>query len=243
MYESKEKMKPMPKISIILTAYNRPEYLKECIDSVISQTYPNWELIIMDDNSSDVKTREIINSYSDERIIKVFGNVSEEHRFQTARYATLINEGFPLASGDYITYLVDDDKYYPERLQTLIDYIVLNPDHKVIYHALENIDADGNGAGVRGIKGILDGKTEETQAFNYVDHNMVMHTKQAFIDAGGWYDDPGVWGGADAYFWQRLNEAGYSFYPVGDNTKPLAAKRYHENNLQAKLVREEFFPN
>ena len=231
-----------PKVSIILTVYNRPQYLNQCIDSVLNQTYKNWELIIMDDNSSDVLTKEIINSYYDDRIIKVFGNVSEEDRFKTARYATLINEAFPISSGDLITYLVDDDLYYPDRLKTLVDYMLQNPDHKVVYHPLENVDASGKGAGVRGIKGILDGKTENTQAFNYVDHNMVMHTRQAFIDANGWYDDAGVWGGADAYFWQRLNQAGYLFYPVGDNDKPLAAKRYHETNLQARLVRGEFFP-
>jgi len=240
--EKRKSIMISPKISIILTVYNRPQFLNECIDSVIKQTYTNWELIIMDDNSSDVLTKEIINSYSDDRIIKVFGNVSQEDRFKTARYATLINEAFAYVSGDYITYLVDDDMYYPERLQVLVDYIKQNPDHSVLYHPLENVDVNGHGAGVRGIKGILDGKTEETQAFNYVDHNMVIHTKQAFVDANGWYDDSGVWGGADAYFWQRLNQAGYVFYPVGDNEKPLGAKRYHETNLQAQLVRGEFFP-
>lgn len=233
----------LAKISVILTSYNRPQYLNECIDSVINQTYQNWELIIMDDNSSDETTKNIINSYNDKRIIKVFGNISEKDRFKTARYATLINQAFALSSGEYITYLVDDDMYYPDRLQTLIDYVTENPTHQVVYHPLENVDASGRGAGVRGIKGVLDGKTEDTQAFNYVDHNMVMHTRQAFLDAEGWDDSPGFWGGADAYFWQRLNNVGYLFYPVGNNEKPLAGKRYHETNLQAKLMRGEFFPN
>lgn len=197
----------------------------------------------MDDNSSDETTKNIINSYNDKRIIKVFGNISEKDRFKTARYATLINQAFALSSGEYITYLVDDDMYYPDRLQTLIDYVTENPTHQVVYHPLENVDASGRGAGVRGIKGVLDGKTEDTQAFNYVDHNMVMHTRQAFLDAEGWDDSPGFWGGADAYFWQRLNNVGYLFYPVGNNEKPLAGKRYHETNLQAKLMRGEFFPN
>lgn len=231
-----------PKVSVILTVYNRPQFLNECIDSVINQTYQNWELIIMDDNSSDGLTKEIINSYSDDRIIKVFGDVSEQDRFKTARYATLINQAFSLTTGEYITYLVDDDMYYADRLQTLVDYANEHPDHSVLYHPLENVDVNGIGAGVRGVKGILDGKSDDTQAFNYVDHNMVMHTRQAFVDANGWYDDPGVWGGADAYFWSRLHAAGYLFYPVGDNEKPLAAKRYHETNLQARIVRGEFFP-
>lgn len=231
------------KVSIILTAYNKPQWLGECMQSVIDQTYENWELFVMEDNSPDPEVRRIIHSFKDDRIVRYFSGVSEENRYATARYATLINIAYPRTTGKYITYLVDDDRYYPERLKTMVEYMDACPKHEVTYHALLNIDADGNPGGVRGTKGILDGLTEETQAFNYVDHNMVMHTRKAFEDAGGWYDVPGVWGGADAYFWRRLNEAGYKFYPVGSNDNPLAAKRYHEKNLQALIVRGEFFPD
>jgi spore maturation protein CgeD len=233
----------MAKVSIILTVYNKPEWLKECIDSVIDQTYQDWELLIMEDNSPDKTVVEIINSYDDKRILKFFSNVSDEDRYKTARYATLINTAFPLSVGEYITYLVDDDKYYPDRLQTLVEYMDNNPGHQVVYHSLANIDANSNPGGIRSIKGVLDGKSDDTMAFNYVDHNMVMHTRQAFIDVNGWYDVPGVWGGADAYFWRRLNEAGYCLYPVGTADKPLAAKRYHEKNVQSLIVRGEFFPD
>lgn len=230
------------KVSIILTVYNKPEWLNECIDSVLEQTYENWELIIMEDNSPDIKVKQILDSYDDERIIKHFSNISEKDRYKTARYATLINEAFPMTNGKYITYLVDDDKYFPHRLETLVAYMDSNPDHEVVYHPLANIDAGSGIAGVRGIKGILDGIGDDSHAFNYVDHNMVMHTRKAFTDVEGWYDDPGVWGGADAYFWRKLNQAGYKFYPVGSNDDPLAGKRYHERNVQALIVRGEFPP-
>jgi spore maturation protein CgeD len=230
------------KVSIILTVYNKPKWLRECIDSVINQTYSNWELFIMEDNSPDPAVLEIIDSYTDPRIFKYFSKISEQDRYKTARYATLINNAFPMTSGKYITYLVDDDKYMANRLQILVDYMDTNPQHEAVYHSLLNIDADSNPGGIRGLKGVLDGLTEETQAFNYVDHNMVMHTADVFRHAGGWYDVPGVWGGADAYFWRRINEAGYALYPVGSSDYPLAAKRYHAENLQAKIVRGEFFP-
>lgn len=230
------------KVSVILTVYDKPEWLNECIDSVLAQTYDNWELLIMEDNSPNPEIKRILDTYNDSRITKYFSNISESDRYKTARYATLINQAFPMSTGQYITYLVDDDKFYPERLEILVEYMDSHPDHQVVYHALDNIDASSKSAGVRGVKGILDGLTEDTQAFNYVDHNMVMHTRQAFIDADGWYDVAGVWGGADAYFWRRLNEAGYKFYPVGSNDKPLAAKRYHHKNVQARIVRGEFFP-
>ena len=53
------------KVSIILTVYNKPEWLNECIDSVINQTYENWELFIMEDNSPNPAVRQIIDSYND----------------------------------------------------------------------------------------------------------------------------------------------------------------------------------
>ncbi len=233
----------MSKVSVLLTIFNKPEWLDECIQSVLNQTYQDWELIMIDDNSPDPRVRDIIMSYQDPRIIKLRSNVSDEDRWKTARYATNINWGFNYASGDYITYLVDDDKYYPDRLATLVEYMDANPTHTVVYHAIDNMDAEGRTAGVRGVKGILDGLTPDTQAFDYVDHNAVMHTYQAFIDAGGWYDVPGVWGGADAYFWRRLNESGHLFYPVGDNEHPLGAKRYHLKNVQRLLVEQELFPD
>lgn len=232
----------MPKVSIIMTCYNKPEWLEECIESVLSQNYDDWEMLIMDDNSGP-EVYQILNKYGeDERIHIINSHISENDRYTTARYATLINQAFNMTHGQYITYLVDDDMYYPNRLKTMVEYMDTHPDHQVIYHSLENIDTNSNPGGIRAIKGVLDGLTEETQAFNYVDHNMVMHTRRAFTDANGWYDVAGVWGGADAYFWRRLNEAGYKFYPVGTSDVPLGAKRYHHKNVQSLIVAGKFFP-
>lgn len=232
-----------PLVSVVLTVYNKPQFLRQCIDSVLNQTYTNFELIIMEDNSPNVEVIKIIDSYDDPRIIRCYSNVSEEDRYKTARYATLINKAvFDLAKGELITYLVDDDFYMPDRLEVLVNYMTANPDVTVVYHPLLNVNTEGIGDQVRGVKGILDGLTDDTQAFNYVDHNMVMHTKQAFLDADGWYDVRGVWGGADAYFWRRLNEAHHYFYPVGTNDHPLAAKRFHKDNIQSAIAENRFFP-
>lgn len=231
----------MPEVSIIMTCYNKPDWLAESMDSVMNQTFQDWELWVMDDNSPQA-VWDILWPYDEDPRVHLFNSqIREEDRYATARYATLINRAFNMTRGDYITYLVDDDMYYPDRLQIMMDFAHAHPDYDVMYHSLENIDADSNPGGVRPVKGILDGLTEETQAFNYVDHNMVMHTRQAFIDANGWYDVPGVWGGADAYFWRRLNEAGYVFHPI-DDPRPLGAKRYHHKNVQSLIVQGKFFP-
>ena len=229
-----------PKVSVIVTVYNKPQYLRECLDSVVNQTYQNWELIVMEDNSPNPEVKEILDTYTDPRIKKFFSNVSEKDRYQTARYATLINLAVKhFVTGDYITYLTDDDYYYPHRLETMVNGMN-PPEISVVYGAQRVVDADGNPGGIRGPFGILTGRGNDDEAFNKVDHNSVMHTKQAFIDANGWYDVKGVWGGADAYFWRRLHQAGYTFYPVSDVDNPLEAKRYHTDSVQWLIVNGKF---
>lgn len=232
----------LPKVSVIMTIYNKPQYLRESLDSVMNQTYENWELIAMEDNSPNPEVKEILSEYNDPRIVKYFSNVSEEERYLTARYATLANIAVStIASGDYITYLTDDDFYYPHRLETMVS--VMNPPEiSVVYSTQQVVDADGNRAGLRGPFGVLSGKTDQDSAFNKVDHNSVMHTRQAFFDAGGWYNVSGVWGGADAYFWRRLHEAGYTFYPASAPDDPLEAKRYHTDSVQW-YISNDLFPH
>lgn len=231
------------KVSVLLTVYNKPKWLRQCIDSVVDQTYPNWELVIMEDNSPNPEVKEILYSYlSHPQIHVVFSEVSEEDRYKTARYATLINQGFYYSDGDYITYLTDDDFYFPERLAVMVEALSASDVH-VVYGPQQTVDADGNFGSVRWTSGLRYGKAgDPTEAFNHVDHNSVMHTREAFVRAGGWYDDPGVWGGADAYFWRRLTEAGYVFYPVSED-KPLDAKRYHTDAVQWRVHNGVFYPH
>lgn len=229
-----------PKVSVVMTVYNKPKWLRQSIESVINQTYQNWELLIMEDNSPNPEVMEIIMSYKDDRIRVFNSGVQESERYKTARYATLINVAvFNFATGEYITYLTDDDFYYPHRLETMVNGMS-PPQVSVVYGSQRVVDADGNPGGVRGPFGVLTGKTSEDEAFNKIDHNSVMHTKKAFLDAKGWYDVAGVWGGADAYFWRRLHEAGYTFYPVSDADNPLEAKRYHTDSVQWLIVNGKF---
>ncbi len=189
----------------------------------------------MEDNSPDPKVREIIDSYDDPRIKKFFSNVKEEDRYKTARYATLINDAFRLSHGEIIAYLTDDDFYFPHRLQDIVDGFKFKS-IDVIYTPQLIVDTESRGSDIRGLRGVL--KT----GFNVLDHNQVAHRREVFVKAGGWYDVAGVWGGADAYFWRRIEEAGYKFYPVGHNNKPDHAKRYHTDSVQWKISNNCFYP-
>ena len=99
-----------PLVSIIMPVYNCEKYLKESIESVISQTYKNWELLIVDDGSRD-NSISIIEAYvkKDSRI-RLYKNESEEHGPGVAR-----NCGIELISGKY-TYFIDSDDWIEKDL-------------------------------------------------------------------------------------------------------------------------------
>jgi spore maturation protein CgeD len=224
----------MPEVSVILTVY-KSQWLKECIDSVLNQSYKDWELIILEDNSPDLNVKKILKTYSSHPRVKIFySDISEEDRYKTARYATLINYGVrQMSSGKYITYLNDDDFYYPDRLQKMVDKLY-EENVYIVYGNQQVVDAGGNNAGIREVHGVID------NAWDKVDHNSVMHYRSIFDEVDGWEDSATVWGGADSYFWRRMTEAGYLFYPIeGD---PLDAKRYHEDAVQWKISYNVFFP-
>jgi predicted HAD superfamily hydrolase/glycosyltransferase involved in cell wall biosynthesis len=101
----------MPAISVIIPSYNHARYIAQAIESVIQQSFSDWELIIIDDCSKD-DSWDLINNYSDKRI-----HTTRHQQNQGAH--TTINEGLALAKGDFLTILNSDDTYSPERLQQL----------------------------------------------------------------------------------------------------------------------------
>lgn len=109
-----------PKISILMPCYNNADYVGEAIESILNQTYQNFELIVLDDCSSD-NSAEVIKSFTDKRIVY--------HRNeQNAGLANNLNIGLQMASGEYIARMDGDDVSLPERLQTQIDFLANHPD-------------------------------------------------------------------------------------------------------------------
>jgi len=112
MESGKDFMNQSPTFSIILPTYNRAHLLHRAIQSVINQTYGNFELIIVDDGSTDC-TSEVVKTFNDQRIIYV---KHEQNKGVTAAY----NTGLRLARGKYITFLGSDDELLPNALETAI---------------------------------------------------------------------------------------------------------------------------
>lgn len=108
-----------PLVSVVFPAYNAGNTVKESIDSIISQTYDNWELIAIDDGSAD-NTAEIIQSYKDVRV-KYVKNETNLGLIKT------LNRAIGYCTGKYIARMDSDDIAEPERFQKQVDYLELHP--------------------------------------------------------------------------------------------------------------------
>ena len=123
-----------PLVSIVLPVYNGERFLRASIDSVIAQTYQNWELLILDDCSTD-STPEIAKEYAqkDPRIIY--------HRNEkNLRLPGNLNKGFSLAKGAYLTWTSDDNMYRPTALEKLVRALQENPSAHLAFASCRIID-------------------------------------------------------------------------------------------------------
>lgn len=111
-----------PKISVIMPAYNAERYISEAIESILCQTFPDFELIILDDNSSD-RTWELVSEYAqkDARIIAV-------HNEKNLDIAGNRNKGIGMSKGKYIVWQDADDVSLPTRLEKLYGYMESHPE-------------------------------------------------------------------------------------------------------------------
>ncbi len=119
-------------ISVVMPVYNAEKYLREAIDSILNQTYTNFEFIILNDGSTD-RTEEIILSYDDSRIIYV----KNEENLQIVK---TLNKGIGLAKGKYIARMDADDISLPKRFQKQIEYMEEHSDTDVCGTWMQIID-------------------------------------------------------------------------------------------------------
>lgn len=124
-----------PKITVLMPVYNGEEYLREAMDSILSQTFSDFEFLIIDGGSTD-KSMNIIKSYSDSRINLV------SHRDKKELIATL-NEGIRLSKGEYIARMDADDISMPQRLEKQIDFMDSHSDVAVCGTWAKSIDKNG----------------------------------------------------------------------------------------------------
>ena len=108
-----------PRVSVIMPVYNAASYLKEAVDSILNQTFRDFELIILDDASTD-ESAKILDAYTDSRIVRYTSD-------KNIGLANILNIGLDMARGEYIARMDSDDISLPTRLQTEVDYLDSHP--------------------------------------------------------------------------------------------------------------------
>ena len=187
-----------PKVSIIMSVYNGEEFLHDSVESILSQTFTDFEFIIIDDKSTD-KTSDILKGYSfkDPRI-KIITN--EKNLGLTKS----LNIGIKESSGEYIARMDADDISYPERLQKQFDFMENNLDYGVVGAWAKVIDNKGN---------IVDNfEYEETDKeiktslikWNSIIHPLVLIRKDILSKVNG-YDESFKYA-QDYDLWLRLSK-------------------------------------
>jgi len=131
---SELKVNKIPFFSIVVPTYNRAGFICKAIESVLIQTFNDFELIIVDDGSTD-NTKEVIEKYNDSRI-KYFYQKNKER--SAAR-----NEGIRKSKGEYITFLDSDDYYLPQRLENLYNGIISKGSPIAFFYTGISFEKDG----------------------------------------------------------------------------------------------------
>lgn len=132
MKKSQLKHKDRPLISIVIPTFNHANYLKKALNSVINQTYRNWEIIIVDNHSTD-NTNSVISNFKKDKITVL--KVNNDGVIAKSR-----NKGIEIAKGKWIAFLDSDDWWSPRKLEIIEPY--LNQSNDFIYHDLQIMNKD-----------------------------------------------------------------------------------------------------
>ena len=116
-----------PLVSIIIPSYNHAQYIETAIESVKKQTYKNWELIVIDDGSTD-NTHQILSKLPQDKRIKIILNSDNK------KQSTRLNQAIKLAKGEFISLLASDDWYSPKKIELQINrFNELSNEYGVVY--------------------------------------------------------------------------------------------------------------
>lgn len=129
----------MIKVSILVVTYNQKNLLKECLESCLSQTYKNFEIIVADDGSTDG---------SHEMLVEYFGLYPSIFKFNLSKVNCGItknsNAGLSLCSGNYVAIMGGDDLMHPEKIKKQVEFMEANPSCDVCYHDMDVFESSTN---------------------------------------------------------------------------------------------------
>jgi glycosyltransferase involved in cell wall biosynthesis len=212
---AKQELLMSPKVSICIPTYNRKDYLKETLDSVFAQTYRDYEVVVLDDGSTD----------GTEEMIKTADYKVRYYWQQNRGDAAARNKLLELAQGKFITFLDSDDLLMPDAVERMMKVMEAEGGDIVVYGPYLRIDQNGN------VYGRCKRKLHSGHITKYLFQNILVHScgsmfpQKAIEEAGGFDETLPVC--SDYDLWLRLSLK-YRFIALQE---PTFRRRRHLGNL------------
>lgn len=221
-------MQYQPKVTIIIPVYNGSNFLAEAIEAALAQTYPNCEILVINDGSND--------DGASEKIALSYGDKVRYYLKENGGVSSVLNYAFEVMTGEWFSWLSHDDLYYPEKIEKQITFINElideNPDLNIkkitIRTATESIDKDGKVIKIPNYKDVPKHEkpidTILNNIFNYRLSGCSFLLPAACVaDIGGFNES--IRTVSDVEYWYRLLFSGYEFYCLNDDI--LVKNRSH----------------
>ena len=219
-------MNIVPKVSVLMPAYNAASFIKEAIESVLDQTYTDYELVIVDNCSTD-NTGEIISKYLSDKRIKYYRNETN------IGVVGNFNKCFSYAQGNYLKILCADDKFHPQLLEKFVAAMDQYPNVAIVASYTQEF---GLSAQVLKppVSHLINGKQltyEILNNWNYFGHPSNVMFKKSGLEVGGFRKEY-LWM-SDWEMWLRILSTGDAYFIP----EVLSYTRFHEKQVTSAIVK------
>lgn len=212
-------MEKRPKVSVVTPTYNRADFIREAVDSVLSQSFRDLEMIVVDDGSRD-NTRDVLASCLDDgRLHYVF----QENQGQSVAR----NKGIRAARGEYICFLDSDNYWLPGKLEASVRFMDAHPDVDILYGDNISIDEEGRIISKDNMKRHSGRITGLLLHDNFISNNTVMVRRECFEQLGGFNEKDRL--AEDYELWLRMSTR-YTFHYLPEY---MAAYRVMDDQISS----------
>ena len=188
----------MPKVSVVIPTHNRASFLRSAIQSVLNQTFQDFEIIVVDDASED-ETPEVIQSFTDPRIQYV------RHETNKGQGVTR-NNGMSRVSGEYVAFLDDDDEWLPQKLEQQVSLLDSTPARVgLVYTGFRKTDALTKQVIAEVIPEKRGDLFDQMAINNWIGTCSTVVVRSSVFEKAGLFDE-GLASGADYDMWLRISK-------------------------------------